>query len=87
MMQITICHRSLLAGLLLGCLASGAIWAGTTLAGRAEITQVLLTVARCDNGGLVTLLFADGSQYTCVPPPQVPPTSRDEARARQRGGR
>jgi hypothetical protein len=73
----------MLIGMLLCGIVLGSAWAGITLADRAAITQALLTTARCDPGGLVTLLFADGSQYTCIPAQQMPPASRDEARARR----
>jgi hypothetical protein len=87
--QVRFCRASLLVGLLVGALAAGgsvgAAWFGVTLAERAEITKDLLTRAKCDETvvGWSSIVFADGSQYTCTPRQMQPPTSRKEAAARR----
>jgi len=85
-MELRNCLLSALAGLLLGALLTGAAWYGTALAGRAAITQALLATARCDAAGLVTITFADRSEFTCVPKAEAPPASRAEV-GRRRPGR
>jgi len=81
-MNLTVCNRSLGIGAVLCAIALGAIWYGTTLAGRAAITQALLAGARCDDAGFVSITFVDGSQFTCVPAQQMPPTTRAAAQRR-----
>jgi hypothetical protein len=85
-MNITVCGRSVGIGIALGAAVLGSVWYGTTLAGRAAITQALLASARCDAAGFVSITFADASQFTCVPAQQIPPASRKEAARRQRSG-
>lgn len=85
-MNITICSRSLGIGVVFGALVLATAWYGVTLTGRAQITQALLAAARCDSGGFVTITFADSSQFTCMPRQDMPPTSREEADRRKRGG-
>lgn len=80
----TFCPKSAAFGVILGALCIAALWYGTTLNSRAEITQAMLAQARCDAAGFVTITFTDGSQFTCVPAEQMPPTSRAEA-AKRRG--
>jgi len=88
-MTITICRFSALLGLILGLSSMAAAWYGTTLASRAVITQAMLAQARCDptGAGFVSITFIDGSQFTCVPAQQMPPTSREAAAQRRKGGR
>jgi hypothetical protein len=83
----TFCPKSAAFGLILGALCTAAAWYGTALNARVEITQAMLAEARCDPAGFKTITFPDGSQFTCVPAEQMPPTSRAEAAKRQRGGR
>ena len=87
-MNIQVCHKSAGFGLVLGLLATAAAWYGTTLTARAEITQAMLAQARCDPAGFVAITFTDGSQFTCMPAKEMPPTSREEAaqRAQRRKG-
>ena len=87
-MTITICPKSAISGLLLGILFTAAAWYGETLAGRAQITKEILAQAKCDPDGWVAITFIDGSQFTCMPAKEMPPTSREEAaqRAQRRKG-
>lgn len=85
-MNITVCSRSFGIGAFIGSMAIAISWYGVTLTGRAQITQSLLAAARCDSGGFVTITFTDGSQFTCMPRQDMPPTSREEADRRKRGG-
>lgn len=82
-MNLTVCNRSLGIGAALCAIALGAAWYGTTLTERAAITQALLAGARCDADGFVTITFVDGSQFTCIPREQMPPTSREAAARRK----
>ncbi len=86
--QVVLCVRSIAVGLLLGFFFTGSAWYGTTLAGRAQITQAMLAQAKCDPVGFVAITFADESQFTCAPARDMPPTSRAEAerRSRKAGG-
>lgn len=84
-MNLTVCNRSIGIGAALAAVALGAIWYGDKLSGRAAITQALLATARCDASGFVSITFVDGSQFTCVPAQQMPPSSRAEAARRNRG--
>ena len=86
-MNVTICPKSATFGLILGALCMAAAWYGTTLDGKAEITQAMLAQARCDPAGFVAITFADESQFTCMPAQQMPPTTRAEATRRKQGGR
>lgn len=81
-MRIDMDLPSALLGLVCGALCVGAVWFGLTLDGRAQITQQMLAQARCDASGFVSITFIDGSQFTCTPAPQLPPTSRAEAARR-----
>lgn len=87
--QISFCRSSLLFGLVFGALVSGgsvgAAWFGVTLAERAEITREMVQKARCDESvaGWMSIIYPDGSQYTCTPRQQQPPTSRAEAQRRR----
>lgn len=87
--RIRFCRNSLLAGLVFGALSAGgsvgAVWLGVMLADRGEITREMLSKARCDESGWVSIVYPDGSQYTCTPRQLQPPTSREEAAARRRG--
>lgn len=83
-MQMTLCGRSLGIGAVISALALGAAWYGASLADRAAFTQALVATARCDDAGLVSITFADGGQFTCIPAEQIPPNSRSEAMRRQR---
>lgn len=83
-MNVQICMRSMTSGLALGILFTGSAWYGETLADRSAITKELLTQAKCDDTviGWSSIVFADGSQYTCTPKMVAPPTSKEEAEAR-----
>lgn len=89
--QIRFCRNSLLFGLVLGAMAAGgsvgAAWFGVVLAERGDVTREMLAKARCDESGWVSIVYPDGSQYTCTPRQLQPPTSREEAAARARRGR
>ncbi len=83
-MTITLCRKSTLLGLFIGVLFTAFAWYGYALAARNEITTAILSQAKCDPAGLVTITFTDSSQFTCIPAQQVPPTSREEASRRKR---
>lgn len=86
-MTIHFCPKSAVFGLFIGVLCTLSAWYGVTLAGRAHITQALLSQAKCDPAGFVAITFTDSSQFTCAPAQYQPPTSRAEAvRRAKRGG-
>lgn len=86
-MTIQICQKSTILGLFLGVFFTAAVWFGWTLNARADITQAMLAQAKCDPAGFVSITFTDASQFTCMPRQDMPPTSREEATRRAKGGR
>lgn len=81
---VTFCPKSAAFGVILGALCIAALWYGITINALAEITRAMIAESRCDPIGFKTITFPDGSQFTCVPSAQIPPTSRAEA-AKRRG--
>lgn len=87
MLRIEIMLKSAIFGLFLGVFLTAAAWFGWTLNARADITQAMLAQAKCDPDGFVSITFTDSSQFTCAPAQTMPPTSREEAARRAKGGR
>ncbi len=83
-MNIQVCPKSAVSGLLLGILLTASSWYGVSLSDRREVRQALLAQAKCDPTGFVAITFSDESQFTCAPTQTQPPTSREEAERRAR---